>query len=52
FALLSVTSWCSVDGDFDYEQFWRIIMDFFERAPGRAAQRRIDLLLEWWTRFV
>ncbi|KAG1867178.1 hypothetical protein DFJ58DRAFT_620769, partial [Suillus subalutaceus] len=30
FALSSVTSWCSVDGDFDYEQFWRIIMDFLK----------------------
>ncbi|KAG1818424.1 uncharacterized protein BJ212DRAFT_1479442 [Suillus subaureus] len=48
----SVTSWRSVDGDFDYEQFWRTIVDFFERAPGRAAQRRVDVLLEWWTRKV
>ncbi|KAG1717802.1 hypothetical protein EDD22DRAFT_964401 [Suillus occidentalis] len=34
FALSSVTSWCSIDGDFDYVQFWRNIVDFFERAPG------------------
>ncbi|KAG2111820.1 hypothetical protein BD769DRAFT_1674357 [Suillus cothurnatus] len=52
FALSSVTSWRSIDGDFDYEQFWRTIVDFFERAPGRTAQRRIDVLLEWWTRKV
>ncbi|KAG2110411.1 hypothetical protein DEU56DRAFT_920178 [Suillus clintonianus] len=52
FALSSVTSWRSVDGDFDYEQFWRSIVDFFERAPGRAARRRVDVLLEWWTRKV
>ncbi|KAG1813129.1 uncharacterized protein BJ212DRAFT_1275817, partial [Suillus subaureus] len=52
FALSSVTSWRSVDGDFDYEQFWQTIVDFFERAPGRAAQRRVDVLLEWWTRKV
>ncbi|KAG1893426.1 uncharacterized protein F5891DRAFT_963037, partial [Suillus fuscotomentosus] len=30
FALSSVTSWWSVDGDFDYIQFWRTIVDFFE----------------------
>ncbi|KAG1873119.1 hypothetical protein F4604DRAFT_1766714 [Suillus subluteus] len=42
----------SIDGDFDYEQFWRIIVDFFEKAPGRIAQRRVDALLEWWTRKV
>ncbi|KAG2137731.1 hypothetical protein BD769DRAFT_1351674 [Suillus cothurnatus] len=34
FALSSVTSWRSVDGDFDYIQFWRTIVDFFEKPPG------------------
>ncbi|KAG1807379.1 hypothetical protein EV424DRAFT_1329609, partial [Suillus variegatus] len=52
FALSSVTSWRSVDGDFDYVQFWQTIVDFFERPPGREAQRRVDRLLEWWTRCV
>ncbi|KAG2085492.1 hypothetical protein BD769DRAFT_1681678 [Suillus cothurnatus] len=52
FALSSVTSWRSVDGDFDYIQFWRTIVDFFEKPPGREAQRRVDKLLEWWTRKV
>ncbi|KAG1769025.1 hypothetical protein EDD22DRAFT_949209 [Suillus occidentalis] len=52
FALSSVTSWRSVDGDFDYVQFWRTLVDFFEKAPGREARRRVDRLLEWWTRKV
>ncbi|KAG2112424.1 hypothetical protein DEU56DRAFT_749373 [Suillus clintonianus] len=52
FALSSVTSWRSVDGDFDYIQFWKIIVDFFEVAPGREARRRVNRLLEWWTRKV
>ncbi|KAG1796317.1 uncharacterized protein HD556DRAFT_1234513, partial [Suillus plorans] len=34
FALSSITSWQSVDGDFDYVQFWKAVVDFFERAPG------------------
>ncbi|KAG1765296.1 hypothetical protein EV702DRAFT_981610 [Suillus placidus] len=34
FSLSSVTSWRLVDGDFDYVQFWRNIVDFFEMAPG------------------
>ncbi|KAG2049200.1 hypothetical protein BDR06DRAFT_894125 [Suillus hirtellus] len=38
FVLSSVTSWCSVDGNFDYIPFWQNIVDFFERPPGRAAQ--------------
>jgi hypothetical protein len=49
---LSVTSWQSVDGDFDYEQFWQTIVDFFEKAPGQVAQCRVDVLLEWWTRCI
>ncbi|KAG2107499.1 uncharacterized protein F5147DRAFT_802699, partial [Suillus discolor] len=50
FSLSSVTSWWSVDGDFDYIQFWQTIIDSFERSPGREAQHRVDKLLEWWTR--
>jgi hypothetical protein len=48
----SITSWQSMDGDFDYEQFWRTIVDFFEWPPGREAWRRVDKLLEWWTRCI
>ncbi|KAG1782295.1 hypothetical protein EV702DRAFT_1191957 [Suillus placidus] len=52
FALSSVTSWRSIDGDFDYTQFWYNIVDFFECPPGRAAQCNIDRLLTWWTRYI
>ncbi|KAG2129395.1 hypothetical protein BD769DRAFT_1356194 [Suillus cothurnatus] len=50
FALSSVSSWRTVDGDFDYEAFWNNIVDFFEDIPGPVTQRRMDKLLEWWTR--
>ncbi|KAG2147496.1 hypothetical protein DEU56DRAFT_730588 [Suillus clintonianus] len=50
FALSSVTSWRTVDGDFDYEIFWNNIVDFFEDVPGPVAKRRVAQLLEWWTR--
>ncbi|KAG1728129.1 hypothetical protein EDD22DRAFT_789168 [Suillus occidentalis] len=50
FALSSVSSWRTVDGDFDYEAFWNNIVDFFEDTPGPVARRRMDKLLEWWTR--
>ncbi|KAG2737275.1 hypothetical protein P692DRAFT_20762115, partial [Suillus brevipes Sb2] len=40
-----------VDGDFDYVQFWGNIVDFFEKAPGRAARRSTERLLAWWTRY-
>ncbi|KAG2113362.1 hypothetical protein BD769DRAFT_1364158 [Suillus cothurnatus] len=50
FALSSVSSWRTMDGDFDYEAFWNSIVDFFEDVPGPVAQRRMSKLLEWWTR--
>ncbi|KAG1865087.1 hypothetical protein C8R48DRAFT_772790 [Suillus tomentosus] len=50
FALSSVSSWRTVDGDFDYEAFWNHVVDFFEDVPGPVAQRRVTKLLEWWTR--
>ncbi|KAG2141309.1 hypothetical protein DEU56DRAFT_734428 [Suillus clintonianus] len=52
FALSSVTSWCSIDGDFDYTLFWQSIVDFFKRPPGRTAQQRVKRLLAWWTRCI
>ncbi|KAG2130505.1 hypothetical protein BD769DRAFT_1355570 [Suillus cothurnatus] len=52
FALSSVSSWRTVDGDFDYEAFWNNVVDFFEDVPGPVAQRRVGKLLEWWTRKV
>ncbi|KAG2119174.1 uncharacterized protein F5147DRAFT_648224 [Suillus discolor] len=52
FALSNITSWCAVDGDFDYQIFWDNIVDFFEDAPGPAARARVRELLEWWTRKV
>ncbi|KAG2752983.1 hypothetical protein P692DRAFT_20724342 [Suillus brevipes Sb2] len=50
FALSSVSSWRTVDGDFDYEAFWNNTVDFFEMSPGPVAERRVTTLLEWWTR--
>ncbi|KAG1771345.1 hypothetical protein EV702DRAFT_1270886 [Suillus placidus] len=52
FALSSVSSWRTVDGDFNYEAFWNNTVDFFEDVPGPVAQRRVAKLLEWWTRKV
>ncbi|KAG1884292.1 hypothetical protein F4604DRAFT_1919418 [Suillus subluteus] len=50
FALSSVSSWCTIDSDFDYEVFWNNVVDFFKDIPGPVAQRRVTKLLEWWTR--
>ncbi|KAG2739661.1 hypothetical protein P692DRAFT_201729316, partial [Suillus brevipes Sb2] len=45
FALSSVSSWRTVDGDFDYEAFWNNTVDFFEDVPGPVARSRVDKLL-------
>ncbi|KAG2737341.1 hypothetical protein P692DRAFT_201733363, partial [Suillus brevipes Sb2] len=50
FALSGVSSWRTVDGDFDYEAFWSNIVAFFEVVPGPVTRRRVDKLLEWWTK--
>ncbi|KAG2139275.1 hypothetical protein DEU56DRAFT_735776 [Suillus clintonianus] len=50
FALSSVSSWRTVDGNFDYEVFWNNIVDFFKDVPGPIARHRVTKLLEWWTR--
>ncbi|KAG1866812.1 hypothetical protein F4604DRAFT_1585280 [Suillus subluteus] len=50
FTLSNISSWRTVDGDFDYEGFWNNTVDFFEDVPGPVTKRRIDRLLEWWTR--
>ncbi|KAG2744719.1 hypothetical protein P692DRAFT_20743198 [Suillus brevipes Sb2] len=52
FALSNVSSWRTIDGDFDYEAFWNNVVDFFENVPGPVTKRRVEKLLEWWTRKV
>ncbi|KAG2744187.1 hypothetical protein P692DRAFT_201869525 [Suillus brevipes Sb2] len=50
FALSSVSSWRTVDGDFDYEAFWCNIVDFFEEVPGPVMRRKVEKLRESRTR--
>ncbi|KAG1847041.1 hypothetical protein F4604DRAFT_1594714, partial [Suillus subluteus] len=52
FSLSSVSSWHTMDGDFDYEVFWNNIVDFLKDIPGPITRHRVEKLLEWWTRKV
>ncbi|KAG2082360.1 hypothetical protein BD769DRAFT_1376493 [Suillus cothurnatus] len=52
FVLSSISSWHTIDGDFDYETFWNNIVDFFKDVPGPVTSHRVTTLLEWWTRKV
>ncbi|KAG1895701.1 uncharacterized protein F5891DRAFT_1193873 [Suillus fuscotomentosus] len=52
FALSRVSSWRTVDSDFDYEIFWTNIVTCFELVPGPVTRHKMNALLEWWTRKV
>ena len=38
--------------DFNYEEFYNTIIDYFEVTPGPAAKAIIDELLAWWDKYV
>jgi len=38
--------------DFNYEDFYNSIVDYFEVTPGPAAKAHVDELLAWWDMFV
>ena len=50
FALSSVTSWRTVDGDFDNQDFYNLIVDYFEAPPGDFSAQRVRDLLLWWNK--
>lgn len=52
FALSSATAWNSMDGLFNYQEFYYACVDYFELVPGPVAQARVTHLLEWWNRQV
>ncbi|EGO18993.1 hypothetical protein SERLADRAFT_443536 [Serpula lacrymans var. lacrymans S7.9] len=52
FALSGVGSWRVEDGDFNYQQFYNNILDFFEMPPGPTSKAEIENLLLWWNRKV
>lgn len=38
--------------DFNYEEFYNSIVDYFEVTPGPAAKAIVDDLLAWWNKCV
>ncbi|KAG6379970.1 hypothetical protein JVT61DRAFT_10540 [Boletus reticuloceps] len=52
FALSSLTCWRIMDGDFNAQQLYQHIIDYFEAPPGAAAKVRVRGLLLWWDRKV
>ncbi|KAI5982079.1 hypothetical protein EDD15DRAFT_2203313 [Pisolithus albus] len=50
FALSSCGAWRVVDGEFNYEDFYNNIIDFFEDAETPDDKNYIRELLLWWNR--
>ncbi|KAG1822379.1 hypothetical protein EV424DRAFT_1321781 [Suillus variegatus] len=52
FALSSAGSWRIMDDDFDQEEFYHNIVDYFELCPSREAAKEVENLLLWWNQQV
>ncbi|KAG1737719.1 hypothetical protein EDD22DRAFT_959633 [Suillus occidentalis] len=52
FALSSAGSWRIMDDDFDQEEFYHNIVDYFELCPSREATKEVENLLLWWNQQV
>lgn len=48
FALQTASQWCPVYDDFDYEEFYNFIVDYFEADTSPAARNAARELLNWW----
>ncbi|KAG2046346.1 hypothetical protein BDR06DRAFT_1014796 [Suillus hirtellus] len=52
FALSSCGSWRNINDDFEHDQFYVYIVDYFENPPTPTAKASVDALLVWWNRKV
>ena len=52
FNLQTAGSWTAIYGGFDYKGLYNYIIDVFEDAPGPAAKKRAQDLLNWWSMWV
>ena len=52
FNLTDATHWASYYNGFNYEEFYKFIVDFFEADTTPEAQEASMKLLEWWNRYI
>ncbi|KAF9470019.1 hypothetical protein BDN70DRAFT_770403, partial [Pholiota conissans] len=52
FNLTDASHWMEVYSHFDYRALYALIVDFFEAPSGRAAKKRSNDLLKWWSAYV
>ncbi|KAF9470595.1 hypothetical protein BDN70DRAFT_982771 [Pholiota conissans] len=49
FNLTDASHWMEVYNRFDYRALYALVVDFFEATSGRAAKKRSNDLLKWWS---
>ncbi|KIJ94639.1 hypothetical protein K443DRAFT_11933 [Laccaria amethystina LaAM-08-1] len=49
FNLQTAGSWSAIYGGFNYQGLYNYVVDVFEDAPGPAAKKRAQDLLNWWS---
>jgi len=48
FALQTAGQWCRIYDDFNYEEFYNFIVDYFEADSSPEARKAARELLDWW----
>lgn len=48
FALQNARKWRPVYDDFNYEEFYNFIVDYFEADPSPEGRKAARELLDWW----
>ncbi|KZP09805.1 hypothetical protein FIBSPDRAFT_963669 [Athelia psychrophila] len=48
FSLSDTSSWKSEDSQFDNQEFYYAIVDYFNDTPGPKAEEHVKELLAWW----
>ncbi|KAG2117395.1 hypothetical protein BD769DRAFT_1672622 [Suillus cothurnatus] len=52
FALSSAGAWRIIDDDFDHNEFYHNIVDYFELPSSPDAAKEAENLLLWWNRYL
>jgi len=50
FALQSASHWRRIYDDFNYEEFYNFIVDYFEADMSLNARKETKALLDWWNK--
>ena len=52
FALMDANYWMSQYTGFDYEEFYKFIVDYFKANTTPKVQEKLAGLLKWWNKYI